>query len=452
MFNKDFYPTPKEVIDRMLIGHDMNGKYVLEPSAGKGNILDVLNNLGANTICCEKNEELAKIASTKARFLKYDFMDVLPEEVSHLDYIIMNPPFSADEKHILHAWEIAPKGCTIISLCNWETLNNSYTSFRRSLNHRIKESGQKENLGDVFTDAERKTGVEIGLITLYKPGSKNGFDDYFDMGEDDFEDGTGLMSYNAIRDVVERYVNSVKLYDEVLDNAVKMNALSGMLGVKDVSFTCTQKEKPLKREEFIKGLQKSSWKWIFNKMNMGRFMTKNLKEEINNFVETQQNVPFTMKNIYKMMDLVVQTHGQRMDRAIIEIFDKLTQHYHENRYNVEGWKTNSHYLVNKKFILNNVTEVGWHGEMKIRYNWGAEQFDDMIKALCYLTGEEYDKSFYIWAHDQKIEWGQWFDYKFFEIKGFKKGTIHVKFKDEKVWALFNRKVAEIKGYPLPEAV
>lgn len=40
---------------------------------------------------------------------------------------------------------------------------------------------------------------------------------------------------------------------------------------------------------------------------------------------------------------------------------------------------------------------------------------------------------------------------FFEIKGYKKGTVHVKFKDDKIWALFNRRVAEIKGYPLPEA-
>ncbi|UII80024.1 DUF4942 domain-containing protein [Flagellimonas sp. CMM7] len=452
MFNKDFYPTPREVIERMVLGHDLKGKHILEPSAGKGNILDFLNEQGANTMCCEKEPELAKISASKARFLKDDFLNVQPEEVSHLDYIIMNPPFSADEKHIIHAWDIAPKGCTIISLCNWDTIGNSYSSYRRSLKHRIKESGQKENLGDVFSQSERKTGVEIGLITLYKVGSKHSFGDYFDMEEDEFQDGEGLMSYNAVRDVVERYVGSIKLYDDVLENAVKMNQLSGVLGVNSIAFACTQKDKPLIKEEFIKGLQKSSWKWVFHKMNMGKFMTKNLKEELNNFVETQQNVPFTMKNIYKMIDLVFQTHGQRMDRAIIEIFDKLTHHYHENRYNLEGWKTNSHYLVNKKFILNSTTEVGWNGEMKIRYNWGAEQLDDMIKAICYLTGEKYDQSLYVWSHKKPLEWGKWFDYMFFEIKGFKKGTVHCKFKDDKVWELFNRRVAEIKGYPLPEMV
>ena len=40
MFNKDFYPTPKEVIMQMIDGINLNEKVVLEPSAGKGNIVD----------------------------------------------------------------------------------------------------------------------------------------------------------------------------------------------------------------------------------------------------------------------------------------------------------------------------------------------------------------------------------------------------------------------------
>ncbi|HET8736218.1 MAG TPA: DUF4942 domain-containing protein [Pricia sp.] len=452
-FNKDFFPTPKDVIERMISGHDVKDKHILEPSAGKGDIVEALTKLGANVTACEINKDLAEIVKSKTRFLKHDFLEVTPEEVSHLDFIFMNPPFSKGEKHILHAWEIAPKGCTIISLCNWETINNRYSRIRGNLGAIIRDNGNSENLGDCFSSSERKTGVEVGMVTLFKPGSKNDFGDYFDMGDDDFErQENGIMSYNAIRDVVQRYVGSVRLYDEVLENAVKMNALSGTLGVKGVAFTCTVDDKPAKKEEFINGLQKSSWEWVFRKMNMGKFMTQKLKEELNNFVETQTKVPFTMKNIYRMIDLVIQTHGQRMDRAMIEIFDKLTQHYHENRYMVEGWKTNSHYLVNKKFILDYTTEVGWSGEMKIRYGGSSEKLDDMIKALCYLTGETYDSSFNVWYHNNQQEWGKWFDYKFFEIKGYKKGTVHCKFRDENVWALFNRRVAEIKGFPLPEKI
>lgn len=41
--NKDFYPTPKNIIDKMLSGVDLNWvNNVLEPSAGNGDIVEAL--------------------------------------------------------------------------------------------------------------------------------------------------------------------------------------------------------------------------------------------------------------------------------------------------------------------------------------------------------------------------------------------------------------------------
>ena len=41
--NKDFYPTPQNLIDKMLDGLDWKMIHtVLEPSAGKGNIVEAL--------------------------------------------------------------------------------------------------------------------------------------------------------------------------------------------------------------------------------------------------------------------------------------------------------------------------------------------------------------------------------------------------------------------------
>lgn len=33
LFNTEFYPTPKEVIERMMMGENVAGKVILEPSA-----------------------------------------------------------------------------------------------------------------------------------------------------------------------------------------------------------------------------------------------------------------------------------------------------------------------------------------------------------------------------------------------------------------------------------
>lgn len=470
MFDKDFYPTPPEIVEYMTAQMNLHQKIVLEPSAGSGNILDHLSELGATTIACEKNEKLAIIAKEKAdRWLKNDFLQVNREEISHVDAIVMNPPFSADDAHILHAWEIAPDGCEIVTLCNWQTLDNTYSRRRAGLSRIIKDYGFSENLGYVFGKSERSTNVEVGLIRLYKPTADGTFEDYFDYSpQEEEEQYNGLMTYNAVREVVNRYVHACKLYDAVADNAIQMNSLVGEFNISGLSFTLNSKDKDQNVSNFKIELQKKAWKWIFTKMNMEKFMTAKLKEELNRFTEKQQQVPFTMRNIYKMFEMVIATHGQRMDKVLLEVFEKLTNHYHENRFEIEGWKTNSHYLVNQKFILPGVLETGYSGHLSPRFMYGynAALFEDLIKALDYLTGNRYfqtltkdpDNSEYTYAAFSefctrvKMQPNIWYDCGYFEVKGFKKGTLHARFKDEKTWALFNQKVAEAKGFELPENV
>jgi ribosomal protein L10 len=455
MFNSEFFPTPQHVIQMMIGTTDLNGKHVLEPSAGKGDIVDYCAGHGAFVTACEKNPELAKIVASKSRFLKHDFLDVTADEVSHIDYIVMNPPFSNADKHILHAWELAPDGCEVIALCNWETVNNRFTAARSRLGRIISDYGHSTNIGIVFSQAERTTGIDIGLIHLFKPASTNSFEGYFDESEDEAEQQfNGIMPHNSIREAVQRYVGACQLFDEVAQNAVKMNYLVGEFGLRDLAFSLKENEKDSAIEEFKKKLQKNAWTWVFNKMNMEKYLTESLKKEINVFVEKQTKVPFTMKNIYKMMEIVVGTHGSRMERALVEIFDKLTMHHAENRYNVEGWKTNSHYLVNQRFILEYVATAEW-GKCRVIYGRGnAGKVDDLTKALCWLTGKNYADypTLYSFYQMEDKEWGMWYEWGFFKVRVYKKGTLHAQFLDKKVWELFNRAVAKAKGYPLPESV
>lgn len=456
MFNKDFYPTPESVIAQMTWDLDLNNKVVLEPSAGKGDIVDFCQNQGVNVIACEINDDLRTILQAKCKVISDDFLKVTSDMVSHVDYIIMNPPFSADEKHILHAWDIAPEGCTIIALCNYETLSNTRYSYRQELASIIKDYGNSENLGDVFSNAERKTGVEIGLVKLFKPKTKSDteFEGFF-MEEDEEVQFVGLQQYNFVRDCVNRYVGAVKIYDEQLESAKKMNSLTESFFSSKMALSMTIDSTVVAREEYKKDLQKSAWNYIFGKMNMHKYSTKGLREDINLFVEKQTKIPFTMRNIYRMIEIVVGTQSQRMDKALLEVFDKLTEHYHENRYGVEGWKTNSHYLVNQKFIMPYIApQCSWgaYPDVKDRQ---AEIVDDFVKALCYINGKSWepnDRFAAAVSYNKNIDWGKWFDFQFFEVKLFKKGTGHFKFKDRDVWARFNQHIARIKGYPLPEAI
>lgn len=124
MFGIDFYPTPDEVIVQSMQGIDVQGLKVLEPSAGSGKYVDWLLDNGAEVYACEIDDRLRKILSSKPiKLLAVDCMTLTREMVSHIDLVVMNPPFSKQVQHITHIWDIIPAGCDIISLCNfspWE--------------------------------------------------------------------------------------------------------------------------------------------------------------------------------------------------------------------------------------------------------------------------------------------------------------------------------------------
>lgn len=500
MFNSDFFPTPIEVIQYITSDLNLHNKVVLEPSAGSGNILDYISSQGAETLACELDPKLAEIAKIKCdRFICNDFLQVTSEQISHVDYIVMNPPFSSDEKHILYAWEIAPQGCIIKALCNWETLDNRYSGTRRELNQIISEFGYSENLGECFSTSERKTNVEVGLVVLHKPKSGDDeFEDFFDLTEDYQTQENGLIGYNEIQDIVNRYVGCVKMYDEVIESSAKINLLASPFGsFNNIHFGAYTKRdnhfSNITRDVYKKELQKSAWKTVFSKMKLGKYVTKSVLEKLNRFVEKQTNVPFKLQNVYRMVDMIVQTYSQNMDQAILDVFGKITKHYSENRHMVEGWKTNSQYMINEKMIFPGIVKLGWSGEFDIHYqSRNVDLVNDLNKALCYITGNRYDEMMDINSWERayptilkleqesgikresyesysdfgdrlrkngfstydvkpdKIEFGKWYDWFFFEIKGYKKGTMHMKFKNRDHWALLNQKIAKMKGWGLPE--
>lgn len=461
MFDKEFYPTPDNVIEMMTSGLDFTGKTVLEPSAGSGNIVDFVKKLGAEVIACEKHNDLQKIVAQKCRLIKSDFFDVKAEEVSHIDYIIMNPPFSNADKHIQHAWEIAPGGCQIIALCNAETLNNRWSRSRDVLIEIIEQNGHWRDIGNIFSTAERPTDVNIGLINLYKPKTGNDeFDDYFfDMNEEQEEaiNGSGIMKHNDIREIVNRYVGAVKMFDSVIAASKQMNELiepiSAGLGITfGAQGSRDNRYSVITRDVFKKELQKSAWRTVFNKMNMQKYVTRGVMSDINKFVEQQQQIPFTMTNIYKMIEVILGTHASRMEKVLVEVFEHICSLSADNSEAGEKWKTNSNYKVNRRFIMNYMVEVGWHGELKLQYS-RYNEIDDIVKALCFITGIDFDKTTRLYQFiDQfrNMQFGQWYEWGFFRIRGYKKGTMHFEFVSEDVWMEFNRRVAKIKGWVLPE--
>ena len=449
----------------MMLVEDYVGKTVLEPSAGSGNIVKWLKlNGSCNVVACENDLTLRKLLNNVCPLVGDDFLKLTADQVSYVDLIVMNPPFSHGAEHIMHAWEIAPSGCTIIALCNSTNVNATCYREYRKLQEVVNLYGCSEFLGDVFSTSERKTNVNVSLVKLYKQADgEDEFSGYFFSQED--EDAVnqntkeGLMPYNVVRDLVNRYISAVKLFDSVMEVSNQINEIAKVekfsLPIYFTAVNAEDRSTTITRAQYKKELQKYYWRVIFRKLNMEKFATSKLHQQINRFVEKQSNVPFTMKNVYSVLNMVIQTTGQRMRTALSEAFDLICSLSAENSTAGETWKTNANYMVNRKFIVSWITEYDtrWPNPfVKLRIGGNKDKIEDICKALCFLTGTDYNnmESLSSFVGENQLAWGGWFDWGFFRCRAYKKGTMHFEFKDEKVWMMFNQEVAKERGWSLPK--
>jgi len=124
------YPTPEWLADQMVnvaFNFKAKFKYVLEPSAGTGDILHALIRRGinpVNTQAVEINYNLCDVLR-KQRFklqesvMCADFLDLEIDSIETVDTILMNPPFNdaQDIKHIEHAIGFLNKGGVLVAIC-----------------------------------------------------------------------------------------------------------------------------------------------------------------------------------------------------------------------------------------------------------------------------------------------------------------------------------------------
>lgn len=167
-----FFPTPKNVIERMVELADIKTKnpLILEPSAGKGDILDYVKERiqPAGFLAYEINSQLVEILKSKGYYsYAYDFLDEKPIIV---DYALMNPPFEkfADIHHVKHAYKFLKHGGRLVSIMSegvFFRTNKICEDFRNF----VESCGYSEKLEPgSFKSAFRTTGVSCRIVVLNK--------------------------------------------------------------------------------------------------------------------------------------------------------------------------------------------------------------------------------------------------------------------------------------------
>ena len=485
MDKKQFYPTPYKLARKMvdiLSGDNyyISGKTILEPSAGDGAILDILVKnrrvQKENIICCEVDYDRQVILRHKGyNIVGFDFM---ADDIAYTPHnIIMNPPFRNGVNHVIKAWNILAAGGRLVALINASNLKVSNPNFNtQSLMDIIDIFGSVEYLKDEFMDelSRRKTNVEVALITLDKPKSE---DDYFlNAGFDKIKEtiqsdqkaaqSSALVVKDIIPQLVARYNASIQAY-KTMDKAIsEFNMVSTIFSKYGAGGVKIQRPT---YNEFVRNLTKEAWEEVFKKSNLRNMVSKKVKEELNNEFDSCATIAFNERNINMLLESLIFRFDEIMTGCLLESFDNFTKYHTENREHREGWISNSQWLITKKLIYPAIydTRHKWYFDI----SWTQKEIlNDLDRALCYLAGLKLSdintisdtirvESEEIHAANKKGDTYRCpFSMRglrstFFDIKTYKKGTVHLTFNyklksGDDIRDRFNYIVAKQRGFPL----
>ncbi len=169
-----FFPTPGPVIRQMLeLAEIPPAAHVLEPSCGKGDILDSLreSHPDATVTALELNQALSDVLSAKGH--RVEFSGFL-EHGGEYDRIIMNPPFEKgqDAEHVQHAYRLLRPGGRLVSVMSEGPFFRSDKNSEQFREWFAGVAGESEQLPeDSFRGVEafRETGVRTRLVAIDKP-------------------------------------------------------------------------------------------------------------------------------------------------------------------------------------------------------------------------------------------------------------------------------------------
>lgn len=526
-----FYPTPPDVAEKMLDGIDwMMVSTVLEPSAGKGNLVrEVLSSYSlyryrssARKIdidCVEIDPYLRSILAYEfgaeklhglyaekrnlmdrrvydralGRYEAYspedkERLDIVTSEISILeagnirmihddflsletwkkyDLIVMNPPFANGDAHLLKAIQMQQRsGGEIRCILNAETLRNPFSNSRQLLQKKLLELNAKVIfVSGAFSKAERKTDVDVALISVSIPEEKrdsgifNRLKKARNVEESSPDDVTELTVGDMMGRVVSQYKveceAGIELMQEykammpyILDSFEKENRYSYptlTLVVGDTS-RFIRGDMP-SVNGYLKLVRLKYWKALFSNKEFTGRLTSNLLDKYRDKVNEMADYDFSIFNIQAIAAEMNAEMGKGIEETIVSLFDKLTEEHSwlpemsKNIHYYNGWKTNKVHKINNKVILPT------YGMFADSY-WSKETFHvanaeatigDIEKVFDYLDGDMTAPVSLHGALQRACEEGRTrnIQCKYFDVTLYKKGTMHIRFHNQELVDRFN---------------
>lgn len=524
-----FYPTPPNVVEKLLEGiewYKINN--ILEPSAGKGNIVDGIaaaykaeswrsrdNQLQVDCIEIdpylrsivqyeyggqrlkemysrireleenreydrtaheykfrnptdasehrELEEEKDKRRSVLCRIIHDNFLSF--DSRKRYSLIVMNPPFSNGDAHLLHAINLQSRhGGQIRCVLNAETLLNPYTNRRKVLREKLEELGADVfYLDGAFSDGERKTDVRVAIIKIDIPAPETGESEIYER----------LKAAAKVEETVPDEVTDLAVADFLQEIVTRFNVEvdAGLALIREYkamqpyilqSLSPDEKyNKPLLAlridgdseyieldvNRYLRLTRRKYWKAFFTNKEFTGKLTSNLREKYQGMVDEMQEYDFTLFNLQQIIVEMNAEIKQGIQDTIVALFDRMTEQHswypecQKNKHYYNGWKTNKAHKINSKVILP-------VNGMFSCYSWENDTFSlhtaystisDIEKVFEYLDGNMSAPVNLHFALECAQKAGQTRNIhcKFFDVTLYKKGTMHIKFHDQSLVDRFN---------------
>lgn len=531
----EFYPTPPELAAEMLKGIKITSiKSVLDPSAGKGDLLlffgyvhyflnndshyyyqdtmvklakekddrvtyedfayymmktkliedfknapndkyfryDKYNGTGSNlhSSAIELNPTLRDVLKGREfNIVGDDFLVYDGDE--HYDFIIMNPPFSNGDEHLLKAIDFAEKtGSKIVCLLNAETIKNPYSNKRKLLAQKLKKyNAEFQYITDGFVNAERETDVETVIVRLDVPSP-------FDKGKsrivdelEDFQVEFETQNNDSYEIVTNDYTKqAVLMYKREIEYGKRL--IQEYLALKPYITRTFQngdtpdyakgshlmlytdgKHNTLDFNEYVESVRYKYWYELLHEPAFMENLTSNLRSEYFEQIRELAKKDFSLSNIYSVKIDMLKRVATGIEEKIVSIFEKLSYEHsmgcEGNIHYFSGWKSNSAFIINKKVVVPYMncwnSWKGNNGAFDYHNYCGGNLYEfitDVEKCLDFLDGGETD------IHRDIEHWLRYYEstqetknlhFKYFDINVYKKGTVHIKFTNPDVLKKLN---------------
>ncbi|WP_434786971.1 DNA N-6-adenine-methyltransferase [Bacillus velezensis] len=315
--NPDFYPTPPQLIRKMTSKIEWKHiKSVLEPSAGKGDLVEAIHNQFKYTKnyrgnskydidSIEQDENLRHILEGKSyRVIADDFLTF--NTYKKYDLIFMNPPFSSGVKHLLKAIELIEKqqrSGQIVCLLNAETLKNPYSNDRKFLIRKLEEiNAEVEYIQNAFSNSERNTEVETAIIYISIEKQEYSSVLIEELKKDEShrinEDYKATQLVDFIKGIVEQFNYEIKAGLKLIN---EYNSLKPLMlhSFNDDSTPILKLLIDKNTEEndienaYIKQIRAKYWNTLFNNDQFMGLFTSNLKQKYLEHVEELKDYDFS---------------------------------------------------------------------------------------------------------------------------------------------------------------